>query len=463
MNHSNICAEISSRTIIIIRLRVNIRRRSRAKYVRQFAAEVAHLNLYYKVTRLRATNLTAVRNHVAALLHNRRYLRISVNGVCQVSRFAHTTIFVCICVRICIWFRFCSCGQVRIRRRPYNLFLVYTCFVRQLACRAETEVCNLKLWSIRLWINLISQCLIHALAAVVVYVFVRIAVLLGLCRCCQVRVTVNPLNLVLVCSCCVRKSAFVRQFACCAKTEISHLEHRRSRLGIFTNGQLTIIIHTTTLSRLQRVREDLRIARSSYIFHIIHITSLALDERFRISISETIQITNCVRQIKKSIRSRSADSKSSAVPTRCYIDCRLLMRQCEAIHSWCIVRTAQYHNIIIRIIPFYLCNCVCICIFGKVTDVMSERHTTSFYISHNYILSARFRNISCLILSRPCYSCCADVEVAHIHSCAILQIHRNTVASCCSQRVWLAAVFCNSWKRHRHLCSHTQFILICIY
>ena len=131
---------------------------------------------------------------------------------------------------------------------PSNAFKIF----RQSAAGALAEVCNRKLWSNRLAVNRVRQLAVNR-TAVVIYIFVRIAVVLSHCRCCQVWITSGPYNFILASSCCVRKSAIVRQLASQALAEVIHLKFWSKRLVILTNSQFTIRITTTTLNSYQHV------------------------------------------------------------------------------------------------------------------------------------------------------------------------------------------------------------------
>ena len=138
--------------------------------------------------------------------------------------------------------------NIRIACSPSNAFKIS----RQNTVGALTEVCNRKLWSNKLAVNRVRQLAINR-TAVVIYICVLIAVILSHCLCCQVWITSGPYNLVLVCSECVRKSAFVRQLASQALAEVIHLKFWSNRLVILTNSQFTIRITTTTLNSHQHV------------------------------------------------------------------------------------------------------------------------------------------------------------------------------------------------------------------
>ena len=76
-------------------------------------------------------------------------------------------------------------------------------------------------------------------------------------------------------------------------------------------------------------------------------------------------------------------------------------------------------------------------------------------LRYNYIRAAR-RFITSCVLSNPCDCCCAGVEVACHIVCVSSQC--GTVASCCCQRVWIAAFFVNCRKRNHYVVSQTHCI-----
>ena len=120
-----------------------------------------------------------------------------------------------------------------------------------------------------------------------------------------------------------------------------------------------------------------------------------------------------------------------------------------------IINSSNRHDII-RIKTFDFRLCISFIIRGEVANNVSCVNIPFAFCNNNCCsTSCRVRNSVC---SSPYYSCCSDEEIACGFVANFWKNHISSVASCCGQIIWRAAVFSNLRQQNFHTLSHAHFI-----